>query len=233
MKQFYSAQCSGIPSTFAIVGAANCSPPLNGSTVRCMTSYNYKYKQAKNINTNSPNILITNLNNITSSPLSYITHSYAIKHQNKRQECSAAHKISTVRFSSSLSSSAAVPTWVSSLRADAKAAEKTISYDIRIYNEMAWRRHKFEFTKESWDPNTMSAIMRQKLTLGSEEKEYTIIGEALPFPDKEDSPVINEPSTPCRLIWDHNSPTEKIMIQLSVHFPPLLWITVKPTLSAL
>lgn len=143
---------------------------------------------------------------------------------------------STAAGSSSASSSstfAEPPAWAATLRRDAKAAEKNISYDIKIYNEMGWRRTKFEFKKDSWDPHTMSSVLRQRLCLGKEEAEYTIIGEAFPFPDKEDSPVINEPNFTCRLLWDHTSPTEKIMIQLSDHFPPLLWITVKPTLEAI
>lgn len=79
----------------------------------------------------------------------------------------------------------------------------------------------------------MGSILRKRLCLGEEDKEYTIVGEAFPFPDREDSPVINEPSFPCKLLWDHTSATEKIMIQLSDAFPPILWITVKPLLSAL
>lgn len=130
-------------------------------------------------------------------------------------------------------SSSDPPAWIDSLRSAAKTAEKNISYDIKIYNELSWRKTRFEFKKDTWDPHTMSSVLRSRLCLGKEEAEYTIIGEAFPFPDKEDSPVINEPNFACRLLWDHTSPTEKIMIQLSDHFPPLLWITVKPTLEAL
>ncbi|CUG90342.1 Hypothetical protein, putative [Bodo saltans] len=125
------------------------------------------------------------------------------------------------------------PSWVSKLRDDAKAAEKSISYDIKIYDPLVWRKKRFVFEKDSWDPQNMSSMLRKKLCLGSEENEYTVIGEAFAFPDKEDSPVVNEPQFSCKLLWDHNSPTEKIMVQLSENFPPLLWLTVKPTHDAL
>lgn len=132
-----------------------------------------------------------------------------------------------------LFSSAAAPSWISALRADAKESEKAISYDIKIYDELSWRRKRFVFDKECWDPVKMSTILKKKLCLGSEATEYTIIGEAFPFADREDSPIVNEPHRVCHLLWDHNSPTEKIMIQLSDYFPPLLWLTVKPTLPAI
>eukprot|EP00331_Platyophrya_macrostoma_P033848 CAMPEP_0176440584 /NCGR_PEP_ID=MMETSP0127-20121128/20661_1 /TAXON_ID=938130 /ORGANISM="Platyophrya macrostoma, Strain WH" /LENGTH=468 /DNA_ID=CAMNT_0017825143 /DNA_START=77 /DNA_END=1480 /DNA_ORIENTATION=- len=125
------------------------------------------------------------------------------------------------------------PAWIDRLADDAKSAEKSISYDIKIYDSLAWRKKRFVFDKEAWDPLQMSAILRRKLCLGNEETEYTVIGEAFAFPDKEDSPVVNEPQFSCKLLWDHNSPTDKIMIQLSPHFPPLLWLTVKPTHDAL
>ena len=127
----------------------------------------------------------------------------------------------------------AAPTWASQLRHDAHSAEKSISYDIKIYDEMIWRRKRFTFSETLWDPSNMTSILRQRLCLGDENAEYTVIGEAFPFPDREDSPVVNEPHAICRLLWDHNSATEKVMIQLGDAFPPLLWITVKPTLAAL
>jgi hypothetical protein len=126
-----------------------------------------------------------------------------------------------------------VPSWVDGLRKDAKTAESHISYDIRVYDELAWRRKPFMFDKQSWDPNTLSTMLKRKLCLGDEHKEYTVIGEAFPFADRNDSPVINEPNFPVRLLWDHQSKTEKVMIQLGEQFPPLLWITVKPTIDAL
>lgn len=126
-----------------------------------------------------------------------------------------------------------VPKWVESLRADAKAAESNISYDIKIYDEMAWVRRPYTFNKQSWDPNTLSTMLRRKLCLGDEHKEYTVIGEAFVFADRNDSPVVNEPAFAGKLLWDHTSKTEKIMIQLGEQFPPLLWLSVKPTLVAL
>ncbi|EPY24564.1 hypothetical protein STCU_07117 [Strigomonas culicis] len=131
------------------------------------------------------------------------------------------------------SQQASPPAWIEQLRQDAKSAEKSISYDIKIYNELSWRRKRFTFDKELWDPAKMSGILRQRLCLGDENAEYTVIGEAFPFPDREDSPVINEPQRMCTLLWDHSSPTPKILIQLSEHFPPLLWHTIKPTLPSL
>lgn len=127
----------------------------------------------------------------------------------------------------------APPAWVATLRDEAKAAERTISYDIKIYDDMVWRRKRFVFDDVLWNPNNMTSILRKRLCLGDEATEYTVIGEAFPFADREDSPVVNEPHAMCRLLWDHSSPTEKIMIQLSDYIPPILWITVKPTFAAL
>lgn len=125
------------------------------------------------------------------------------------------------------------PSWISSLRDDAKRMEKTLSYDIKIFDSLSWRRKKYSFESEIWNPSQMSSIVRKKLCLGDENKEYTVIGEALPFPDREDSPVVNEPKNMCTLLWDHSSSAEKLMVQLSPHFPPLLWHTLKPTYNVL
>ncbi|CCW67582.1 unnamed protein product [Phytomonas sp. Hart1] len=133
----------------------------------------------------------------------------------------------------SSSSTVSPPAWISQLREDSKSKEKTISYDIKIYDELSWYRKPFIFDKDLYDPMNMSSILRKRLCLGDENMEYTVIGEAFPFPDREDSPVINEPNRLCRLLWDHNSPTEKILIQLSEHFPPLLWHTVRPSYGAI
>lgn len=128
---------------------------------------------------------------------------------------------------------ASFPSWITNLRDAAKSKEKTVSYDIKIYDELSWRKMKFSFDNEMWNPHEMSSLIRQRLCLGCETKEYTVIGEAFPFPDREDSPVINEPKEMCSLLWDHTSKAEKIMVQLSRHFPPLLWHSVKPTYEAL
>ncbi|KAG8343689.1 hypothetical protein ERJ75_001427700 [Trypanosoma vivax] len=135
--------------------------------------------------------------------------------------------------SSSTGTTPQPPTWIAQLQNDAKQSEKTISYDVKIYDELAWRRRRFSFDKDLWDPAKMSSILRQRLCLGSEETEYTVIGEAFAFPDREDSPVVNDPQHACKLLWDHNSPAEKLLIQLSDHFPPLLWHAVKPSLASL
>ena len=148
-------------------------------------------------------------------------------------EVKAVHPLGVYGFHTSPFLFAPSPSWAADLKNAARASEKHISYDIKIFDELAWRKQKFEFKKDAWDPAKMSTILRNKLCLGNESQEFTVIGEAFPFPDRDDSPVINEPQFSCKLLWDHNSPTEKIMIQLSDHFPPLLWITVKPSLEAL
>ncbi|KAF8276690.1 hypothetical protein TcBrA4_0121810 [Trypanosoma cruzi] len=125
------------------------------------------------------------------------------------------------------------PSWVLQLRSDAKESKTASSYDVKIYDELAWRKMRFIFDKELWDPARMSSILRRRLCLGNEEAEYTIIGEAFAFPDREDAPVVNEPQHACRLLWDHNSPSEKLLVQLSEHFPPLLWHAVRPSMDSL
>lgn len=129
--------------------------------------------------------------------------------------------------------SISIPAWISQLRDSAQKKEKTVSYDIKIYDDISWRRKKFTFSSDLWNPSGMSSITKKKLCLGDENREYTIIGEAFPFPDREDSPVINVPNKMCTLIWDHQSSAEKLLVQLSEHFPPLLWHTIKPTYEAL
>ena len=79
----------------------------------------------------------------------------------------------------------------------------------------------------------MSTTMKSRLCLGKEAKEYTLIGEAFSFPDAEDSPVVNDPQHTAKIWWDHESPTEKIMLQFTPNIPPLLWVGIRPTLSAL
>lgn len=142
------------------------------------------------------------------------------------------------RFSLSLkmlsaSMTITIPAWIPQLRENALKKEKTVSYDIKIYDDLSWRKKKFTFSNDLWNPAGMSSIIRKKLCLGDENREYTIIGEAFPFPDREDSPVINVPNKMCTLIWDHQSNAEKLLVQLSEHFPPLLWHTIKPTYEAL
>ncbi|KAH9577168.1 hypothetical protein LSM04_002751 [Trypanosoma melophagium] len=140
---------------------------------------------------------------------------------------------SSLSHSCRSSSTVQPPSWISQLRSEAKRSEKAISYDVKIYDEMAWRRRRFTFDKDLWDPSRMSSIVRRRLCLGNEEAEYTVIGEVFAFPDREDAPVVNDPNHTCKILWDHNSPTEKLLIQLSEHFPPLLWHAVKPSLESL
>lgn len=138
----------------------------------------------------------------------------------------------TSRKAAAIREFSSTPSWITTLQRDAKAAEKTVSYDIRIFDELSWRQRKFTFDNESWNTSQMSSITRKKLCLGDESREYTVIGEAFPFPDRNDSPVVNEPKCMSTILWDHNSPTEKVLIQLSEYFPPLLWHTLKPTYAA-
>lgn len=154
---------------------------------------------------------------------------YGLRRPNSALLCNA----SLTHVSHTRHHACSIPSWISHLRSEAKVGEKAISYDIKVYDELSWRRKRFVFDKDLWDPAHMSNILRRKLCLGEELTEYTVIGEAFPFPDREDSPVVNEPSRMCHLLWDHNSPTEKLLIQISEHFPPLLWHAVKPSLSAL
>ncbi|ESL06819.1 hypothetical protein TRSC58_05500 [Trypanosoma rangeli SC58] len=125
------------------------------------------------------------------------------------------------------------PSWISQLRSDARQSKTAASYDVKIYDELVWRKMRFSFDKELWDPARMSSIVRRRLCLGNEETEYTVIGEVFAFPDREDAPVVNDPHHTCRLLWDHNSPSEKLLVQLSEHFPPLLWHAVRPSLDSL
>eukprot|EP00796_Vickermania_ingenoplastis_P007210 gene7210-5067_t len=142
-------------------------------------------------------------------------------------------RVRLIYFGSVSARNCSHPSWIPKLKEDIKKSEKAAAYDIKIFDSLSWRRKKYAFDKDWWNPNSMSSITRRKLCLGEEEAEYTVIGEAFPFPDREDSPVINEPRRMCSLLWDHRSPAEKLMIQLSDHFPPLLWHTIKPSCEGL
>ena len=142
--------------------------------------------------------------------------------------------IATTRLWRQSMSRSPPPVWITSLRSQAKALEKQISFDIKVFDEVAWSRRAFTFDDlKFWEPNSMSTVLRSKLTLGDERKEYTLVGEAFAFADKEDNPVVNSPMHVTRLWWEHTSPTEKLLIQLGPSFPPLLWLSVKPTTDAL
>ena len=130
-------------------------------------------------------------------------------------------------------SSSVHPEWIDKLRSEAKISERNVSYDIKIFDELGWMKRKFDFNQRYWNPHSMSTSFKKKLCLGNELKEYMLIGEAMPFADREDNPVINNPSHCVKLYWDLNSPTEKILIQFSDAFPPILWMSVAPKFSAL
>ena len=129
------------------------------------------------------------------------------------------------------------PPWLPQLTADAKASEKHISYDIRIFDELAWRSQPFTFESRWWSQRKnsieLSKAMKSALCLGDEGREYTLVGECLPFPDKEDAPVINEPGKFAKLWWEHTSATPKVLLQLHDEIPPLLWLPIKPQLESI
>eukprot|EP00759_Apiculatamorpha_spiralis_P038941 PhF_6_TR37887/c1_g4_i1/m.56532 len=130
--------------------------------------------------------------------------------------------------------STSIPSWHSTFSAEAKEYIKSpVGYDLKLFDTIAWTRRPFEFDQKAWDPNQMTTHLKQRLCAGKETKEYTLIGECFSFPDHEDSPVVNDPQHPAKLWWDHESPTEKILIQLTPHTPPLLWIGIKPTVDAM
>ena len=71
--------------------------------------------------------------------------------------CVASQMRSFATVTPGMGSSDAPPAWIENLRQDAKNSEKNISYDIKIYNDMAWRKKTFVFDRSAWDPNAMSS----------------------------------------------------------------------------
>lgn len=137
----------------------------------------------------------------------------------------------SMRFSSS--SKQEIPAWIPELR---RAVKDAPIFDTAIFDELAWRKVPYRApTPDKADPegSALSTVTMQKLCLGDIKREYTLIGETMLFADRNDSPVINEPAVPAKLYWDHSSPTEKLLIQLAPAFPPLLWLSVRPTHDAL
>lgn len=64
-------------------------------------------------------------------------------------------------------------------------------------------------------------------------KEYCLVGESFYFPDFRDFPVNFTPTHRSYLWIDLNASQPKLMIQISVATPPILWIPIKPSLEAL
>eukprot|EP00760_Papus_ankaliazontas_P012847 PhM_4_TR15588/c0_g1_i1/m.80927 len=128
-----------------------------------------------------------------------------------------------------------LPPWYNTFSSDAKAYNtgSKISYDLRVNDPALWYKRPFEFDHQVWNPNTMTESVKRRLCMGDVGKEYTFLGEVFSFPDAEDSPVVNNPQHPARLWWDHSSPTEKVLVQLTPHTPPLLWLGIKPSVAAI
>eukprot|EP00755_Sulcionema_specki_P040011 Sspe_Gene.2963::Locus_986_Transcript_1_1_Confidence_1.000_Length_1515::g.2963::m.2963 len=118
-----------------------------------------------------------------------------------------------------------LPEWVSVMRGmQQEDAGKAVSYDIRVFDELFMKEERFETENHiGVDTTTFN-----KLTMGEPYKKYVCVGEAFAFPDHLDSPVVNDPSHPLKLWWDPSSPTEKVLVQLAKHFPPILWLPIKP-----
>lgn len=126
-----------------------------------------------------------------------------------------------------------VPAWIPELR---RAVKDEPLFDTAVFDELAWRRMPYRPPapdKDDREAHALSTTVMQKLCLGDMQREYTLIGESMLFADRNDSPVINEPAVPARLYWDHSSPTEKLLVQLAPAFPPLLWLSIRPTRDAL
>ena len=127
-----------------------------------------------------------------------------------------------------------IPTWLTEMIEASKKLKRDMrSQDLHFYDTSEWQRRAHSFDNEVWDPNNMTMVAKQRLCLGQPHKEYTLIGEIFSFPDQEDNPVVNNPGRPAKLWWDHSSPTQKVLVQLSDHFPPLLWPGVIPQCESL
>ncbi|KAJ9465454.1 hypothetical protein DIPPA_08715 [Diplonema papillatum] len=125
-----------------------------------------------------------------------------------------------------------LPSWIEVLRT-AQRADKgaAVSYDIKIDDEMLFESKRFTFDHKIWGDVTASA--KAAYCTGDTDKQYVRIGEAYAFGDWTDNPVVNDPSIPAALFWDPSSKAEKVLVQLAPHFPPALWIAIKPTHEAL
>ena len=76
-----------------------------------------------------------------------------------------------------------------------------------------------------------STETRVKLCLGGQATEYVCFCEGYPFPDRRQLPT-SMGTIPCKL-WVKPADTVPIVyIQLSEHFPPGLWMPVRPTAAA-
>ena len=126
------------------------------------------------------------------------------------------------------------PDWLAGMRARADNDKQfTISYEMDFYTEDKFRRAKFEFDPDTWDAIELPEHVKDKLCLEQRDREYVCIGEGFTFPDNNDNPVVNSPDNPASFWWDPSSSTPKMLIQLGPHFPPALWLPVKPDYDAL
>ena len=132
-----------------------------------------------------------------------------------------------------------LPEWLTAFINDytakiqALADPKANTYEIRLFSPEQWVTKPFEFHTEFWRPNEMTDIQKRRLCIGDTAKQYTLIGEAFAFPVAEDHPIIHESNAPAKIWWDISSKTPKLLVQLSEHLPPLLWLGIAPKIDAL
>ena len=72
---------------------------------------------------------------------------------------------------------------------------------------------------------------KNKLALSDVNRTYVCFCDAYPFPDRRQLPT-SVGTEPCHLWVSPQSATPTVYLQLSPLFPPLMWIPVKPTASA-
>eukprot|EP00906_Rhabdomonas_costata_P028164 RCo039950 len=140
----------------------------------------------------------------------------------------------SLRFRCRGFSTVSPPAWISELRKLALADKKhAISYDFTFFEDQKFEAMRFEFDPSVWGAIDLSSALKSGLCLGQEQRVYTLIGEGFSFPDAMDNPLVNSPSVPARFWWDPSSTVPKVLVQLAPHFPPALWLPVKPEYDAL
>eukprot|EP01013_Petalomonas_cantuscygni_P023719 TRINITY_DN45218_c0_g1_i1.p1 TRINITY_DN45218_c0_g1~~TRINITY_DN45218_c0_g1_i1.p1 ORF type:complete len:544 (+),score=41.85 TRINITY_DN45218_c0_g1_i1:97-1728(+) len=123
-------------------------------------------------------------------------------------------------------------TWPQWLKDVSLADDKwTAQFDISFKHPDSYEEAPFDL--KLLDGCEIHETLRNRLCLNEPSKRYVLVGKAHGFPSPDDNPVISDYGVPAHLYWDASSPTPKLLVQLTPHIPPALWIPIRPSTDAL
>jgi hypothetical protein len=149
-----------------------------------------------------------------------------------------------------------VPEWFKELRDDPDVRKRLYNYDVDFLDPSEyklkifdWEHHKYKHptSNASTTPELHEEVHETPLyhiqrliprtdlikLCGGKGKKYLLVGESYGFADSRDFPTKYSASNPSYLWLDLESDQPKILVQLGLAFPPLLWIPLRATVDAL